>query len=111
MFGRKMPYLFGGTVTTQAHVLGDFRTLYLRSEQRLVDLLVRQAEGILNDTRSLGIELPQAKGPAFARLDLMNQHNLYYRNQIEIFIEEISNAALQYRHVLGWTPAQTPANP
>ena len=33
MFGRKMPYLFGGAVTTQAHVLGDFRTLRLRSEE------------------------------------------------------------------------------
>ena len=58
MFGRKMPYLFGGTVATQAHVLGNFRTLHLRSEEQLVHLLVRQAEEILNDTRSLGIELP-----------------------------------------------------
>ena len=33
MFGRKMPYLFSGAVTTQAHVLGDFRTLYLRCEE------------------------------------------------------------------------------
>ena len=72
---------------------------------------VRQAEEISNDARSLGIELPQAKGPAFARLDLMNQHNLYYRNQTKISIEEISNAAFQYRHVLGWTPAQTSADP
>ena len=32
MFGRKIPYLFGGAVTAQAHVLGNFRTLYLRSE-------------------------------------------------------------------------------
>ena len=111
MFGRKMPYLFGGAVTTQAHVLGDFRTLHLRSEELLVHLLMHQAEKILNDTRSLGIELPQAKGLAFARLDLMNQHNLYYRNQTKISIEEISNAALQYRHILGWPPAQTSADP
>ena len=33
MFGQKMLYLFGGVVTTQAHVLGDFRTLYLRSKE------------------------------------------------------------------------------
>ena len=72
---------------------------------------MRQAEKILNYTRSLEIELPQAKRPAFARVDLMNQHNLYYRNQAEISIEEISNAALQYRHVLGWTLAQTSADP
>ena len=111
MFGRKMPYLFVGVVTTQAHVLGDFRTLYLRSEEGLVHLLVHQAEEILNDTRSLGIELPQAKGPAFARLDLMNQHDLYYRDQTKISIEEISNAASQHMHVLGWTPAQSSANP
>ena len=111
MFGRKIPYLFGGAVTTQAHVLGDFRTLYLRSEERLVHHLVRQAEEILNDMRSLWIELPQAKGPAFARLDLTDQHDLYHRNQIEISIKEISNAALQHRHVLGWTPAQSSADP
>ena len=72
MFGRKMPYLFGGAVATQARVLGDFRTLHLRSEERLVHLLVRQAEEILNGARSLGIKLPQAKRPAFARLDLAN---------------------------------------
>ncbi len=111
MFGQKMPYLFGGAVTTQAHVLGDFQTLYLRSKELLVHLLVRQAEKILNDTRSLGIKLPQAKRPTFARLDMTNQHNLYYRNQTEISIEEILNADLQYRHVLGWTPAQTSADP
>ena len=111
MFGQKMPYLFGSAVATQAHVLGDFRTLYLRSKERLVHLLVHQAEEILNDTRSLGIELPQAKRPAFARLDLTNQHNLYYRNQTKNSVEEISSAALQYRHVLGWTPAQASADP
>ena len=64
---------------------------------------MRQAEETLNGTRSFWVELPQAKGPAFARLDLTNQHNLYYRNQIKISLEEISDAALQYRHVLGWT--------
>ena len=58
MFGRKIPYLFGGAVTTQAHVLSDIRTLHLRSEELLVHLLVRQAEEILNDTRPLRIELP-----------------------------------------------------
>ena len=72
---------------------------------------MRQAKKILNDTRSLGIELPQAKRPAFARLDLTNQHNMYHRNQTEISIEEISNAALQYRHVLDWTQTQTSADP
>ena len=111
MFGRKMPYLFGSTVATHARVLGDFRTLHLRSEERLVHLLVRQAEEILNDTRSLGIELPQAKRLAFARLGLTDQHNLYYYNQTEISIKEILNATLQYRHVLGRTPAQSSANP
>ena len=74
--GRKMPYLFGGMVATQAHVLGNFRTLHLRSEEQLVYFLVRQAEEISNGARSLGIELPQAKRPAFARLDLTSQHKL-----------------------------------
>ena len=61
--------MFGGAVTAQAHVLGDIRTFHLRSEERLVHLLVRQAEEILNGARSLGIELLQAKRPALARLD------------------------------------------
>ena len=52
MFGRKMPYLFGGAVATQARVLGDFRTLHLRSEEQLVHLLMRQAEETLNSARS-----------------------------------------------------------
>ena len=32
-FGREVPYLFGGAVTAEAHILGDFRRLYLRSEE------------------------------------------------------------------------------
>ena len=95
MFGQNISYLFGDAVTAQAHVLGDFQTLYLRSKEWLVHLLVRQAEKILNGTRTLRIELPQVKGPTFAGLDLTNQHNLYYRDQAEVSIEEISNAALQ----------------
>ena len=69
------------------------------------------AKEILNGAQSLGIKLPQVKRLAFARLDLANQHNLCYHNQTEISIKEILNAALQYRHVLGWTPAQSSANP
>ena len=66
---------------------------------------MRQAKETLNGTRSLWVELPQAKGPAFARLDLMNQHNLYYHNQIKISLEEISDVALQYMHVLWLDPS------
>ena len=72
---------------------------------------MRQAEETLNGTWSLWVELSQAQGPALAWLDLTNQHNLHYHNQIKISLKEILNAALQYRHVLGWTPAQTSANP
>ena len=111
MFGHVITYLGSGAVTAQAHVLGGVRTLYLGSEERLVHLLVRHVEEILNSVRSFRAEFPHAKGPALARLDLTDQHNLYYRNQTEISIEEISNAALQYRHVLGWTPAQTSSDP
>ena len=67
---------------------------------------MRQAEETLDSARSFWVELPQAKGSAFARLDSMNQHDLHYHNQIKISLEEILNAALQYRHVLGRTPAQ-----
>ena len=83
-----------GAVATQAHVLGGVRTLYLGSEERLVHLLVHQAEEILNSARSFRVEFPHAEGPAFARLDLTNQHNLHYHNQIEISLEEISDTAL-----------------
>ena len=72
---------------------------------------MRQAEEILNSAQPFWVELPHAEGPAFARLDSMNQHDLRHRNQTEISFEEILNAALQYRHVLGWTPAQPSANP
>ena len=57
------------------------------------------------------VELPHAEGPAFAWLDSSNQHDLHYHNQTEISLEEISDAALQYGHVLGWTPAQSLADP
>ena len=63
---------------------------------------MRQAEEILNSARSFWVEFPQAEGPAFARLDSMNQHDLHYHNQTKISLEEISDAALQYGHVLGW---------
>ena len=72
---------------------------------------MRQAEEILNSARSFWVELSHAEGPAFARLDSTNQHDLHYHNQIKISLEEILNAALQYGHVLGRTPAQPSANP
>ena len=100
-----------GAVATQAHVLGGVRTLYLGSEERLVHLLVCQAEEILNSAWSFRVELPHEEGPAFARLDSTNQHDLHYHNQSKISLEEISDAALQYGHILGWTPAQPPADP
>ena len=103
--------MVGGAVAAQAHVLGSVRTLYLGSEERFVHLLVRQAEEILNSARSFWVELPHAEGSAFAWLDSSNQHDLHHHNQTEISFEEILNAALQYRHVLGWTPAQSSANP
>ena len=59
------------------------------------------AEEILNSVRSFRVEFPHAEGSAFARLDSMNQHNLHYHNQTEISLEEISDTALQYWHVLG----------
>ena len=90
-----------GAVAAQAHVLGGVWTLYLGSEERLVHLLVRQADEILNSARSFWVEFPQAEGPVFARLDSTNQHELHHHNQTEISFEEILNAALQYRHILG----------
>ena len=111
MFGHGITYLGSGAVAAQAHVLGSIRTLYLGSEERFVHLLVRQAEEILNSARSFRVELPHAEGPAFARLDSTNQHDLHYHNQTKISLEEIPDAALQYGHILGWTPAQPPADP
>ena len=111
MFGHGITYLGSGAVAAQAHVLRGVRTLYLGSEERFVHLLVRHAEEMLNSARSFRVEFPHAEGPTFARLDSTNQHNLHYHNQTEISFEEILDAALQYRHVLGWTPAQPPADP
>ena len=100
-----------GAVAAQAHVVGGGRTLYLGSEERLVHILVRQAKEILNSARSFWVEFPQAEGPAFARLDLTNQQDLHYHNQAKLSHEEIPDAALQYGHILGWTPTQPPADP
>ena len=100
-----------GAVAAQAHVLGSVRTLYLGSKERFVHLVVRHAEEILNSAWSFRVEFPHAEGPTFARLDSTNQHNLHYHNQTEISLEEISDTALQYWHVLGWTLAQPPAYP
>ena len=111
MFGHGITYLGSGAVAVQAHVLSSVWTLYLGSEERFVHLLVRQAEEMLNSTWSFRVEFPHAEGPAFARLDSTNQHNLHYHNQTEISLEEISDMALQYWNVLGWTPAQPSANP
>ena len=111
MFGCGATYLGIRAIAAQTCILSDVWTHYLWPEEQFVHLFVRHAEEMLNSSRSFRVEFPQAKGPAFARLDLTNQHNLYYRNQTKISIEEISNAALQYRHVLGWTLAQTSADP
>ena len=98
-------------VAAQAHVLGGVQSLYLGSKERFVHLVVRHAEEILNSAWSFRVEFPHMEGSAFARLDSTNQHNLHYHNQIEISLEEISDTALQYGHVLGWPPAQTSADP
>ena len=111
MFSHGITYLGSGAVAAQAHVLGGVRTLYLGSEERFVHLLVRHAEEFLNSARSFRVEFPHAEGSAFARLDSTNQHNLHYHNQTEISLEEISDTALQYWHVLSWTLAQSPADP
>lgn len=111
MFGHGITYLGSGAVAAQTHVLGSLRTLYLGSRERFVHLLVRHAEEILNSARSFWVEFPHAEGPAFARLDSMNEHDLHYHNQTEISLKEISDTALQYWHVLSWTLAQSPADP
>ena len=111
MIGHGITYLGSNAVAAQAHVLGSVRTLYLGSEERFVHPLVRQVEEILNSARSFRVEFPHAEGTAFARLDSTNQHNLHYHNQTEISLEEISDTTLQYWHVLGWTPAHSPADP
>ena len=105
MFGHGITYLGRGAVPAQAHILGSVQTLYLGSEERFVHLLVRHAEEILNSVRSFCVEFPHAEGPAFARLESANQHNLHYHNQTEISLEEISDTSRKYWHVLGWTPA------
>ena len=102
--------MVGGAVAAQAHVLGSIRTLNLGSEEWFIHLLMRHAEEIPNSVRSFWVEFPHAEGSAFARLDSTNQHDLHYHNQTEISLEEISDTALQYWHVLGWTPAQPPVD-
>ena len=100
-----------GAVAAEVHVLGGVRTLYLGSEERFVHLLVRQAKEMLNSAWPFWVEFPHMERSAFERLDSTNQHNLHYHNQAEISLEEISDMALQYWHVLGWTPAQPPTDP
>ena len=94
MFGHGITYLGSGAVAAQAHILGSIRTLYLGSEERFVHLLVHHAKEILNSVRPFRVEFPHAEGPAFARLDSTNQHNLHYHNQTEISLEEIPDTAL-----------------
>ena len=111
MFGHGITYLGSRAVAAQTHILGGVRTLYLGSKERFVHLFERHAEEMLNSSRSFRVEFPHAEGPAFARLNSMNQHNLHYHNQTEISLEEISDTALQYWHVICWTPAQPHADP
>ena len=111
VFGHRVTYLDIEAIAAQACILGGVRTLYLWFEEQFVHLFERDAEEVLNSSRSFRVEFPHVEGSAFARLDSTNQHNLHYHIQIEISLEEISDTALQYWHVLGWTPAQTPADP
>ena len=80
MFGHVITYLGSRAVAAQTHILGGIRTLYLGSEERFVHLLVRHTEEILNSAQSFRVEFPHAEGPAFARLDSINQHNLHHHN-------------------------------
>ena len=62
MFGHGITYLGIQAITAQTRILGGVQTLYLWSEEQLVHLLERHAEEVLNDSRSLRVELPQRRG-------------------------------------------------
>ena len=72
MFGHGITYLGIQAITSQTRILGGVWTLYLWSEEQLVHLLERHAEEVLNDSRSLRVELPKMERSTFARRDLAN---------------------------------------
>ena len=78
MFDHEITYLGIWAITAQTYILDGVRTLYLWSEEQFVHLFERHAEEVLNSSRSFRVEFPHTEGPAFARLDSTNQHNLHY---------------------------------
>ena len=72
MFGHGITYLGIGAITAQTRILGGVRTLYLGSEEQFVHLFERQAEEVLNSSRSFRVEFPHTVGSTFARRDSMN---------------------------------------
>ena len=72
VFVHGITYLGIRAITAQTRILSGVRTLYLWSEEQLVHLLERHAEEVLNDSRSLRVELAQTERSTFARRDLAN---------------------------------------
>ena len=72
VFSHGIAYLGIRAITAQTRILGGVRTLYLWSKEKLVHLLERHAEEVLNDSWSLWVELPQTERSTFARRDLEN---------------------------------------
>ena len=72
MLDHGITYLGIGAITAQTRILGGVRTLYLGSEEQFVHLFERHAEEVLNDSRSLRVELPHTERSTFARRDLAN---------------------------------------
>ena len=58
---------------------------------------------MLENSWSLRVKFPQAKGATFAGqgTSTTNQHDLRYFDQSDLSLQEVLNAALQQGHVLG----------
>ena len=68
-------------------------------------------EELLNSSRSFRVELPHTERSTLAWQDPTNQHYLYYFDEADIPLKEISDAALQCQHVIHWPPVQPFVDP
>ena len=71
----------------------------------------RHAEEVLNGSRCFRVELPHTERSTLAGQDPTNQDYLHYPDKTDILLKKVSDAALQYQHVINWPPVQPFVDP
>ena len=80
-------------------------------EEQLPYLFMCSAKEALQGPRRLRIELPHVGGPALAREDAAEDHDLHHIGETNIFPQHVGDALLQHLHLRLGPPIEALSGP